>query len=98
MSTKRFIITTIIKIIAFAIISTIAMTLLQSPIISNDIALGQMENSDALFMLMETYNKVRPFVEVIYSCITVLFIGTTAYDIYKFIKTKIKEKNENETH
>lgn len=98
MSTKRFIITTTIKIIAFAIISTIAMTLLQSPVISNNIALGQMGNSDAAFMLMETYNKVRPFVEVIYSCITVLFIGTTAYDIYKFIKTKIKEKNENETH
>ena len=98
MSTKRFIITTTIKIIAFAIISTVAMTLLESPIISNNIALGQMENSDTLFMLMEIYNKVRPFVEVIYGCITVLFVSTVAYDTYKFIKTKIKEKNENEAH
>ena len=98
MSTKKFIIKTVAKIIIFAIISTIAMTLLQSPVISNEIALGQMQNSNELFILMETYNKIRPFVVVIYSCIVLWFVGTVGCDIYKFIKTKTKEKIENEKH
>jgi hypothetical protein len=93
MSTKRFITKTITKVIIFAIVSIIAMTFLESPIISNQVALGQMENSNELFMLMETYNKIRPIISVIYSCIVIWFIGTVGYDIYKFIKTKTKEKN-----
>lgn len=98
MSTKKFIIKNIIKIIIFAIISTIAITLLRSPVISNEIALGQMENDNTLFMLMETYNEVKPFITVIYSCIAGVFIGTIGYDTHKFIKTKTKEKIENENN
>lgn len=94
MSTKKFIIKTVIKVLIYAIISTIVLSLLNNPIISNNIALGQMQNDDALFVLMETYNKVSPFISIIYSCITALFVGTTVYDIYKFIKTK-QNKGEN---
>ena len=93
MTTKRFIIKNIVKTIVFIIVSIIAMTLVQSPIISNQVALGQMENSNELFMLMETYNKIRPIISVIYSCIGIWFVGTVGYDVYKFIKTKTKEKN-----
>lgn len=93
MSTKRFIVKTVAKVIIFAIISIIIMTFLESPVISNQIALGQMENSNELFILMEFYNKVRPIISVTYSCIVILFIGTVGYDIYKFIKTKTEEKN-----
>ena len=96
MSTKKFIIKTVAKIIIFAIVSIIALTLLQSPIISNEIALGQMENSNELFLLMETYNKIRPFIVVIYSCIVLWFTGTVGYDTYKFIQTKLKEKTKDE--
>ena len=95
MSIKKFIIKNVTKTITFAIISVIAITLLQSPVISNEIALGQMENSNELFIMMETYNKVRPFMMVIYSCIVVWFVGTMGYDIYKFIT---KEKTKNEKH
>lgn len=98
MSTKKFIIKTVAKIIIFAIVSTIAMTLLQSPVISNEIALGQMQNSNELFILMETYNKVRPIVTVIYGLIVIWFTYTIANNIYNFIKTKTKEKIENEKH
>jgi hypothetical protein len=93
-TTKRFIIKTVIKIIIYAIISTIVLSLLNSPIISNNIALGQMQNDDVLFILMETYNKVRPFISIIYGLITALFVGTAIYDTYKFIKTKTN-KGEN---
>ena len=94
MATKKFIIKTATKIIIYAIISTIALSLLNSPIISNNIALGQMQNDDALYILMDTYNKVAPFISIIYGLITALFAGTTIHDIYKFIKTK-KNKGEN---
>ena len=94
MTTKRFIIKTVIQIIIYAIISTIALSLLTIPIITNELALGQMENSNELYLLMETYNKVRTFISVIYGFVTMLFAGTTICDTYKFIKTKIN-KGEN---
>ncbi len=96
MSIKKFIIKTTVKTIIFVVLSAIALTLLQSPTISNNIALGQMENSDALYILWETYNKIHPIIEVIYGMIVLLFVGTVGYDVYKFIKTKTKEKKENE--
>ena len=94
MRTKKFIIKTTTKILIYAIISTIALSLLTNPIITNELALGQMENSNELYLLMEIYNKVRPFISIIYGLITALFVGTTIFDTYKFIKTK-KNKGEN---
>ena len=94
MSTKKFIIKTTIKVLIYAIISTIALSLLTNPIITNELAMGQMENSNELYLLMETYNKVKPFISIIYGLITALFAGTTICDTYKFIKTKIN-KGEN---
>ena len=94
MTTKKFIVRTFVKIIIYAIISTIALSLLTSPIITNELALGQMDNSNELYLLMETYNKVRPFISVIYGFVTVMFAVTTIGDTYKFIKTKTN-KGEN---
>ena len=94
MSNKKFVVKTTIKVIIFIIISTIAMSLLKSPVITNEIAINQMQNSDTSFMLWETYNKIRPIVRLIYGCIVVWFIATIGLDIYKFIKTKIKGENE----
>ena len=85
----RFTIKFISKIIIYVIISALALNfILADPIISNELALGQMENSNELYLLMEAYNKNRNIVSIIYGCITVLFAGTTIYDIYKFINTK----------
>jgi hypothetical protein len=95
MTPKKYIIKTIVKITIFMIISTIALTLLQSPVISNEIALGQMTNSNEMFILMDTYNKVTPIISVIYGCISVGFAVTIIYDTYKFIKTQTKEKMKN---
>lgn len=94
MSTKKFIIKTAIKVFVYAIVSTIVFSLLTNPIINNDLALGQMENSNELYLLMETYNKVKYFISIIYCFISAVFAGTTIRDIDKFIKTK-KNKGEN---
>lgn len=94
MITKRFIIKMVTKIIMYAIVSTIAVYLLTNPIINNNLALSQMENSDELYLLMETYNKVRPFISIIYGCITAFFAYSIIDNTIKFIKTKTN-KGEN---
>lgn len=94
MGVKKFIIKTVVNVIVYAIISTIALNLLTNPIITNELALGQMENSNELYLLMDTYNKIRPFISIIYGLITLSFASTTIFDTYKFIKTK-KNKGEN---
>ena len=94
MTNKKFIIKTTVRVIAFIIISTIAISLLESPVITNEIAVEQMQNSDASFMLWETYNKIRPIVRLIYGCVVVWFIAAIGLDIYNFTKTKIKGVNE----
>lgn len=66
-------------------------------IISNNVALGQMSNSDEAFVLMEFYSGlVRPLT----LSVTVLFVAAFSVwmssDIYKFLKNK-GEKNEKQS-
>ena len=93
MTTKKFIIKMTIKVLIYAIISTIAFGLLTTPIINNELALGQMDNSNELYLLMDTYNKIKPYISVIYGFITVFFATSVANDVYNFIQTK-KNKGE----
>ena len=94
MTTKRFITKTSVKIFIYAIFATIVLNLLNGPIITNELALLQMENSNVLYMLMDSYNKVKPLISIIYGVVTAGFVFTTIRDIYEFIKTK-KHKGEN---
>ena len=91
MNTARFTMRFLTRIIIFASISIIALILWSAnPIITNEMAMGQMENSNELYMVMETYNRVKPIISFIYGCIATWFVGTTIYDIYKLIT---KENN-----
>ena len=94
MRIKKFIIKIATKTMIYVISSTIILSILTNPIITNELALTQMENSNELYLLMDAYNKVRPFISIIYGLITALFAGTIIHDICKFIKTKIN-KGEN---
>lgn len=95
MTTKKFIIKTILKIMVYAIISTITLTLLlDNPIITNAIAMEQMKPSDELYLLMVMFVKSKQFISMVYGWLTTFFVGTVIYDIYKFIKTKTN-KGEN---
>lgn len=94
MRTKKFIIKTVVKIFVFAIISTIALSLIKSPVVTNQIAMGQMQNDDIAFIIMNNYNRLSAIITVAYGVITLGFIGKIAYDSYTFIKTKEKKENE----
>ena len=88
MRTKRFLIQIVAKVIFFVAISIVAFTVLKSPVITNEIALGQMTNSNDLFLTYDLYNKLSPVITVVYSVITLFFVGSTGFDIYKFFKEK----------
>lgn len=90
MNTTRFTVKITARIIIFIAISIIVSVFLNSPVISNELALTQMQNSNELYLTVEAYNKIRPVISVMYSCITGLFVGATIYDIYKFINRKNK--------
>ncbi len=96
MTTKKLVVKITLKVIVYAIISTIAVYVLTNPIINNELALGQMENDNTLFLLMETYNRVKPFVSVLYVCVSCLFGWAIVSDVVKFVKAKTNKGEEKE--
>lgn len=86
MSTKKYVFNLISKTFILAIISIIVFNyLLANPIISNELALEQMTNSNEMYVLVQAYDKVKPVILIVYSCITALLAGTAIYDTFKFI-------------
>lgn len=88
----------IVKVIFFATMLFIIMALILpvGVVVTDSIALGQMQNSDEMYILMETYNKVRSIVSVAFTGVIILFTYTLGRDIYKFVKTiKTETKKEN---
>ena len=96
MTTKKFIYKTLIGVLIYTIISMVAIFLLTSPVITNWLAMGQMENDDMSYLLMDAYYRARPFISFIYNCVTVIFVGSITYNAYKLIKAKKEQKNKGE--
>ena len=93
MTPIKFIYKTASKIIIFSFLMIVAaaITSSMSPVVSNEMALGQMQNSNEVFVLMSTYNKIRPAVSAVFAGITIWFTCTIARDTCKFFKNQ-KEK------
>ena len=85
---KRFLKKTVVKIIVFAFIMVIVSAIFQAmaPVVTNEMAMTQMENSNEMFIMMETYNKLKPLVNTAYSLIVFVFICTIIKESYKFIR------------
>ena len=95
---QKFISKTSIKIVIFAFLMTVILFIAQSvsPIVSNNLALGQMQNSDEAFVIMNTYNKLRPIFNYTMVGICVLFVISIVKDVIKFIKNIKDIENEKE--
>lgn len=94
MTTPRFVTQLVILLIISILIGVVfnAVSNTADTLISNYLAVGQLENDDTGFVFMELYrNLVKPvgsvLIVVIYCCIIITTITVTC----KFIKTKIKE-------
>ena len=90
MNSRKFVMGIIIKSCIYAIITIIVLNLSYNPIITNELAMTQMENSNELYLLMEAVNKTKHYISIIYGCVTMFFGATIIYDIYKLTKTKEK--------
>ena len=89
MSTNYFIMKMISKTILLIIFTFMVYFLYENTVITNEIAMGQMENSNGMYLLMVTYNKIRTYASIAYTCVSGIIVGTAIYDIYIFIKGNI---------
>lgn len=100
MTNKKFIIKLAIKVLFLIVCLFFVTQILEATgtVISNYVALEQMNNSDTAFVLMETYNNViKPMGAGVMTLLTIGLIIWMGADTYKFIKTKEKNKNEKES-
>ena len=68
-----------------------------APHISNDMAIGQLENDDMSWTAMQTWNQVVNGVGWVQAGIGVLCAASVGKDTIKYIKNR-KENEENEAH
>ena len=94
---SSFISKTAVKIVIFVFIMSIILFIAQSasPIVSNSLAIGQMQNSDEAFVVMNTYNKVRPMFSMAMIGICILFAISIVKDTIKFVKNIKDVEKEN---
>lgn len=94
---KNFAEQTIVKLIfkvAILTILTIASSiLLNSPVFTNDIAMGQMSNSDGAFIAYRLYQAALPIIEDVCTIIRLLISFWIGADIYKMVN-HIKENRK----
>lgn len=88
MSTKSLIIRMIIKLALLAVLTFAIFIIFDNTVLSNEIAMGQMENSNEFYFLMQMYNKIRTYASVAYGCVSAIIVGTAIYDINIFIKNE----------
>lgn len=95
--TKQFVKKTIRRTLIFAFIMIVVAAIGNSinPIVSNELALTQMQNDNAMYVAMNTYNRIKPIFNTLYSCVILWFVYTLGRDTYKFVKINNAE-NEKE--
>jgi lipoprotein signal peptidase len=95
---KQFVKKTIRRTLIFAFVMIVVGAVGQSmsPVISNEMALTQMQNDNALFVIMSTYNRIKPIFNALYSCVILWFVYTLGRDTYKFANNIKNTENEKE--
>lgn len=93
MSTKKFAIKILSRVVKFAALMIITLAIIENPILRNEVALGQIENSTSAFMLLGMYFSFQNIAKFVTGLIVLWFIWDIAREIYKFIKSIYKEKN-----
>ena len=95
MTVGRFIFRMTLKLIAIVLIGVL-VTYILSPVITNQLAMTQMENSNEMYVYISTVAKVKPIVMAVSNIIVLaLFVGI-GIDIRKLVKSINNCKNEKE--
>lgn len=84
MDLKRFIFRMVVR--SIIVVAIMVMLSVMQPVITNDIALGQMQNSDEAFAIMSAYNSFKNFSRIAGFAVLGWYIYAAARDVNKFFK------------
>lgn len=90
-----FVLKNVIKILLFAMIASAATAAATSGVFNNQMALGQMQQNDELFVLLEVFRNVKQYVYIICGIGWVCLLYSVFTDAYKFAKTLNTNEQEN---
>lgn len=90
---KKIIKKSIVKIAIAIILCSILSIVVSSfaPHLSNDMAIGQLENDDMSWSLMNVWYQIQNYAYWIYVAIAVITAGSVITDVYKYLKNKKEE-------
>lgn len=88
---KKLLMKTLTKLLIASLILAIASVLIQTPVMTNEVALAQMDASDVSFMAWSLYRPTMTIVRIILCIISGRILGTVAQDIHNYINKNEKE-------
>lgn len=96
---REFIVKTAVKLIIMIVVLIAVFMITQTPILTNNISMHQMENPNDWFVAMIMYQKFANAAGIfgnVYVIVTLGFIGWDGYKLAKVIKSKPTNETENE--
>ena len=93
---KNLITKSMVKIlIAIVLCAILSMAISNiAPHISNDVAIGQLENDDMSWTVMQTWNQTLKVAELGYAAIWIVCLGSVGMNTIKYIKSRKENDNE----
>lgn len=95
MSKKGLVIRLAGKFLLIITLIVVGSFFVRSPVVSNELAMTQMQNDNALYVAMEATNKLRNVVAWLVPCVNFVIGLTAGRDITKYIDHKKKLQKEN---
>ena len=88
---KELLMKTLTKLLIASLILAIASVLIQTPVMTNEVALAQMDASDVSFMAWSLYRPTMTIIRIILCIISGGILSTVAMDIHDYINKNEKE-------
>lgn len=88
---KKLLMKTLTKFLIASLILAIASVLIQTPVMTNEVALAQMDASDVSFMAWSLYRPTMTIIRIILCIISGGILSTVAMDIHDYINKNEKE-------
>lgn len=96
LAVREFIGKTIMRLFSMLVVIIMIFIITQTPVITNDIAMGQMENSNDWFVAMTAYQKFANVAGLFGKVCVAVTLGFIGWDGYKLAKILNKTENEKE--
>lgn len=101
LAVRGFIGKTTIRLFVMMVVLIVVFMITQTPVFTNDIVMGQMENSNDWFVAMTVYQRFANIADVFGTVCVIVTLGFISRDGYKLAKTLKSEpatdtKNEKE--